>query len=57
MTIDVFFVHDTLPFRLSLSKPVLSWIEGPFDRLRANGSEGLVMIHDSPHKVSLPFLL
>ena len=26
-----------IPFGLSLSKPVLRRVEGPFDRLRANG--------------------
>ena len=32
-----YFLGSGTPFRLSLSKPVLSTDEGPFDKLRANG--------------------
>jgi hypothetical protein len=36
-------VHLETPFGLSLSKPTLSNVEGPFDKLRANGSNSLML--------------
>jgi hypothetical protein len=42
LSIDVYIIHDTTPFGLSLSKP--------FDKLRANGNKLPVMIYKSLNK-------
>ena len=42
--IDVFVINDTTPFGLSLSKACPELDEGPFDKLRTNGSKLPVMI-------------
>jgi hypothetical protein len=34
--------HLETPFGLSLSKPALSYVEGPFDKLRAYGLSSLM---------------
>ena len=42
--IDVFGINDTTAFGLSLSKACPELDEGPFDKLRTNGSKLPVMI-------------
>ena len=44
LIIDVFGINDTTAFGLSLSKACPELEEGPFDKLRANGSKLPVMI-------------
>jgi len=53
--IETFMNHDPTPFGLSLSKPVLSKDEGPFDgsgqaRLRANGHEAPLTMYGTLNK-------
>ena len=42
--IDVFVIHDTIPFGLSLSKARPELDKGAFDKLRTNGSKLPVVI-------------